>query len=816
MQACSGPRGRLGLASALSASVSLLLSVATLAHAVPLLQSDYQSYVVGPAPRLVACGDLNGDGFDDAVVADADGVALCMARGDGTFEPARRFEAPANPGTLLILAGKKHQAARLGLVLRRPGSPLVEVDVYDHVDHARQTAPVVVTFGPASDNVVVGDLDGDGVLDLVAADGLDPQVWVAYGRKNGEFDPPVRFDVGFPTSYAFVGDVDGDGHTDLIALDGPRGLLSVTRNIGGRVFGVPRRIPTFSPFDNVALGDFNGDGRVDLALESTFFSEPWQIRTWYGAPEGRFVFHGITGGEDIATKLLPVDLNRDGKTDLVLGETPTAFLSRGDSLIGPTRISQGSVYVQDLASGDFDGDGRPDLAVVDGVQLGCGLGVAQPESDSGPATESMAPQISLHVWRGLGDGTFESTPTYPAPRASAPPLLADLDGDGIQDLVVGSVDGTAHGVTTWRGHADGTFDAPVGIPLDGAVLATAAIDLNREGRPKLAVSLSNSAHAPGDLAVLGLDQDRHLVSRADAAVGSVPRRFVVGDFNGDGNPDLVVANLGGLSLSVLLSGSVPGAWNTSTIPVHGPPIAIAAGDLNGDGNLDLAVVLDGGIYGWPLLRLYRGDGGGGFALMDSIPLPERSPAIRIRDVDQDGRPDLVLALSPSGCFDNRDMVRIYPNAGEFKFGDSVDTFMEAGPQDAEVADLTGDGVPDLIAVSGYGRVGVRPGLGGFRFGDLLRFGVPGIQPRGVLVADLDHDGRLDVVTNDEAAVHVLMNRGGESRRGVRGAVQPDAQAAIAPRASRLAATRQPGVASRGDRAQPRAGAERARGRSRRL
>ena len=166
-------------------------------------------------------------------------------------------------------------------------------------------------------------------------------------------------------------------------------------------------------------------------------------------------------------------------------------------------------------------------------------------------------------------------------------------------------------------------------------------------------------------------------------------------------------------------------------------------------------------------------------------------------MDQDGRPDLVLALSPSGCFDNRDMVRIYPNAGEFKFGDSVDTFMEAGPQDAEVADLTGDGVPDLIAVSGYGRVGVRPGLGGFRFGDLLRFGVPGIQPRGVLVADLDHDGRLDVVTNDEAAVHVLMNRGGESRRGVRGAVQPDAQAAIAPRASRLAATVNP-VSRRGE------------------
>ena len=68
---------------------------------------------------------------------------------------------------------------------------------------------------------------------------------------------------------------------------------------------------------------------------------------------------------------------------------------------------------------------------------------------------------------------------------------------------------------------------------------------------------------------------------------------------------------------------------------------------------------------------------------------------------------------------------------------------------------------------------------------------------GSLCADLDHDGRLDVVTNDEAAVHVLMNRGGESRRGVRGAVQPDAQAAIAPRASRLAATVNP-VSRRGE------------------
>src|SRR5437867_1275868 len=125
MNASSGPRSPLRHALALSASAWFLLACGAPARAVPLLQSDYQSYVVGPSPRLVACGDFDGDGFDDAVVADNYGVAVCMARGDGTFETARRFDAPAKPGSLLVIAARKHQPARLGLVLRRSGSYLV-------------------------------------------------------------------------------------------------------------------------------------------------------------------------------------------------------------------------------------------------------------------------------------------------------------------------------------------------------------------------------------------------------------------------------------------------------------------------------------------------------------------------------------------------------------------------------------------------------------------------------------------------------------------------------------------------------------------
>src|SRR5260221_5115822 len=157
--------GQRRLAPALCGTALLLITCAPLAHASPLLQSDYQSYTIGPEPRLVACGDFDGDGCDDVAIVDADGVVTCHARGDGTFESPRPFDAPADPVALLMLGHERHKQSRLGTVLRRGGGAAVEIDVYDRVGFQKASAPVVVTFEGASDNVAVADLDGDGVPD---------------------------------------------------------------------------------------------------------------------------------------------------------------------------------------------------------------------------------------------------------------------------------------------------------------------------------------------------------------------------------------------------------------------------------------------------------------------------------------------------------------------------------------------------------------------------------------------------------------------------------------------------------------------------
>lgn len=737
---------------AVIAALALIALAAPMAHSVPLLQSDYQSYTIGPDPRLVVCGDFDGDGYDDVAVVDADGVLTCHAHGDGTLEAARPFDATGNPIGLVVLDHARGKRARLGIVLRPGGGAAVEVDVYDRVGFPHASAPVVVTFDRASDEITVADLDGDGVPDLLAADGDDARVSVAYGRKNGEFEVPVHYDAGMGMGQALAGDVDGDGRVDIMTLNAGSFLIGILPNRGDREFGPANRIYTYRGFGRAIAGDFDGDGRCDLGLEGVLATGETGVRTWYGTRDGSLVERGGAVLQKGDAKLVTADLNRDGRTDVIAAIGPDVLLGGRGSLGPAARVAWGTVRVEDLAVGDFDGDGVPDLAVVDGVpDLFC--------FSSG----DRIPGVSLHVWHGVGDGTFESVPSYAAPQSFAQPILADLDGDGLLDLVVGSDGGAANGVTSWRGRVDGTFDSPVGIAFGGRVLAIAAANFDGGAGPELAVTLAVPGYLQGKLALVKLGPDRASEARVDTWVGANPQRMAVADVNGDGRPDLVLSNRGDRTVSVLLAGATFGAWSQSTITSGRPQFAIAAADLDGDGIADLALGGDQQIFGARSVRLYRGLGGGAFAFADSVALPQFPRSIRCLDVDGDGRPDLVLTLSTGICPFDRDVVRILPNLGELRFGSPVDYTMDEGPQDATLADLTGDGIPDLVATTAEGRVSVRPGLGGFRFGDLLRFGVAKGSSTTVLSADLNHDGRTDVVVNDRDSVYLLMNRGGAPR-----------------------------------------------------
>ncbi|MEW2133199.1 FG-GAP-like repeat-containing protein [Streptomyces sp. NPDC005435] len=333
-----------------------------------------------------------------------------------------------------------------------------------------------------------------------------------------------------------------------------------------------------------------------------------------------------------------------------------------------------------VAIGDLDGDGTPDLVTVIRAE---GLG----------------------VFLGSGGG-FGAVTKYAAPRTASSVFLGsavirDVNGDGHADVI--SQDSRGNVALVWLG--DGS----------GALGAGAAVRLNP----------TSGCDTTGD----------------NPCVARFPTGVAVGDLDEDGKPDLATSDANTDNVSVVL-GHGDGTFGTATQYGlgGGNPQDIAAADLNGDGHLDL--ITSNSSTG--TLSVLSGDGHGGFGTASSVPAGVTLPSrIKLADVDEDGQPDAVVVAPGSP---GRVAVLLGDGAGGF----GTASVLSAGtnPSSASVSDLNGDGHADLVVSSAdTDEVLVLEGNGTGAFGSPLAFGLNGgSSPQATAVADLDGDGRPDVAT----------------------------------------------------------------------
>ncbi|MDA5280893.1 FG-GAP-like repeat-containing protein [Streptomyces sp. Isolate_45] len=335
-----------------------------------------------------------------------------------------------------------------------------------------------------------------------------------------------------------------------------------------------------------------------------------------------------------------------------------------------------------VAIGDLDNDGTPDLVTAIRAE---GLG----------------------VFLGSGGGSFGGVTKYAAPLTSTSRFLnsaeiRDVNGDGHKDVI--SQDARGNVALVWLG--DGS----------GALGAGAAVELNP----------TPGCDTTGD----------------NPCVARFPVGVAVGDFDEDGKPDLATSNANTNNVSVVL-GNGDGTFGAATgFGLNGGtnPQGVAAADLNGDGHLDL--VTSNASTG--TLSVLSGDGDGGFGTASSVSAGLTLPSkLKLADVNEDGKQDAVLVAPGTP---GRVAVLLGDGAGGF----GTANLLSAGSNltSASVSDLNGDGHVDLV-VSSYGsnEVGVFEGDGTGAFGSPLAFGLNGgTNPQATAVADLDGDGRPDVVT----------------------------------------------------------------------
>jgi sugar lactone lactonase YvrE len=380
-------------------------------------------------------------------------------------------------------------------------------------------------------------------------------------------------------NYALTATVTESGSTvapsgAVSFLDTSNGNAALnTLPLGPAVAGIdwplPQTLPTGGTTRAVALGDFNGDGITDLALVTGSPLQPLTIML--GSANGTYTTAPLLSFD--AYNLGPMmvaDLNGDGLQDLAVlngdSNTVTVLLGNGDGTfqVAPSSPSIGANPRQ-MAVADFNGDGIPDLAVTN--------------LSANP----------LNILLGNGDGTFTATANSPAMSGTPWTIAAgDFNGDGKQDMAI--TDLYADTVSILLGNGDGTFAVSTSLHSGSKGAPVATADFNGDGKLDLAVGVSGASDSVTIL--VGNGDGTFNAPAAGPAVISTPISSTqVGDFNGDGIPDVAITDSAVGTFTVFLTNpnGAPTVFsgNAPASPLY--ELLSAVGDLNGDGRSDLEI-----------------------------------------------------------------------------------------------------------------------------------------------------------------------------------------------------------------------------------
>jgi hypothetical protein len=492
-------------------------------------------------------------------------------------------QAPLEKATIQPTTDRPQNEARYSPPVAPSASLFLPVVTYD-------TGGTGSSLPFGGNRVAIADLNGDGVLDLITAnwcasvkDCSNGSVGVLLGNGDGTFKPAVTYPSG--GYYAFsvlVADVNGDGKPDLVVANGCASQFSlcpVQSSVGVLIgngdgsFQPVKNYDAGGSISGMAVADLNGDGKSDVIVADC---APTGAICWDVEGVVAVLLNNGDGtlapavtydsGGKVASTITIADVNLDGHPDVLVGNVAACdtndncgkgsvgvLLGNGDGTLRPA-AAFGSWWPYSVVVADLNGDGKPDLLTT---------------------TTNAGGDVSVLL--GNGDGTFQAMVPYPLNADyQSPAIVADVNGDGKPDVLVGSfscTNGTsAYGcVSVLLGRGDGTFENVVtynsGAPVGGWL---AVADINGDGKLDLIAEngCATICSAPGSLGVLLGNGDGTFQPVVTYSSGAAGTSWVgVADLNGDGKPDLVVASPSDtdFKVGVLLNNSVRLVPTTTTL-----------------------------------------------------------------------------------------------------------------------------------------------------------------------------------------------------------------------------------------------------------
>jgi uncharacterized protein (DUF2141 family) len=403
---------------------------------------------------------LNSDGKLDLVLG-SDDLRVLLGNGNGTFKSASDFMEAG--GFFLPAIGDLNGDGKLDVVTAGGNGSFVTV--YLGKGNGLFQAPRNFNTAGTGGNVLSADFNGDGKFDLATFDS------VMLGNGNGTFQAPIATSsvLGEPQSTA---DVNNDHIPDLIGFGPSRGGLAVLLGNGDGTFREAGVFDTGGSPTALSLGDFSGDGNLDAAL-LVGPDNPGNVSIMLGNGDGTFqspVNYPTT--EPFQNFVLNGDFNGDGKLDLIVGgaisrsNTLNLLLGNGDGTFRAPKVinAGGCVYG---AVADLNGDKKLDI-----ILAGCQSG-------------------DVMVLLGNGNGTFKNPVNYPA-GVSGLLKVRDVNGDGKLDVIVPNTGNDGNKVVVLLGNGDGTLQPPQNYFVDEPATGIAVGDFN--GDHLLDLAVGNSDH----------------------------------------------------------------------------------------------------------------------------------------------------------------------------------------------------------------------------------------------------------------------------------------------------------------------------------